>query len=100
MADEKIWPGRSDAKITIYYESNWINPGDDKANIEWTRKSLKEIQELSQSRTYLNFAGFGEEPEKLVRESFGSNFERLQQIKAVYDPDNLFRTNFNIHPKK
>jgi len=92
--------GNREAKFTINYESNWIDPDDDRANIEWTRQSLKEIQELSQSRTYLNFAGFGEDQEKMLRESFGGNFTRLQEIKAAYDPDNLFRTNFNIRPKR
>ncbi|MCK9264136.1 MAG: FAD-binding oxidoreductase [Deltaproteobacteria bacterium] len=91
--------GSREAKVTINYESNWIDPGEDDANVEWTRKSLRQIQELAQSRTYLNFAGFGEDQERLVKENFGKNLDRLQQIKAAYDPHNLFRTNFNIRPK-
>lgn len=90
--------GSRDAKFTINFEANWIKPEDDTANIEWTRKSLKQIQDMSQARTYLNFAGLGEEADKMVRASFGKNFERLQRIKAAYDPGNLFRTNFNISP--
>ncbi len=98
-ADETAF-GSRDAQFTINYESNWINPEEDSTNIEWTRSSLKEIQDLSLARTYLNFAGLGEDSDKMVRDSFGKNFERLQQIKAEYDPENLFRTNFNISPKK
>jgi len=33
-----------------------------------------------------------------VRASYGSNYERLAQIKARYDPANLFHVNQNIQP--
>jgi hypothetical protein len=34
----------------------------------------------------------------LVRSAFGSNYDRLAQIKRRYDPTNLFRLNQNIKP--
>ena len=45
---------------------------------------------------YLNFAM--EEGGSRVRASYGENFARLQAIKAIYDPGNLFRVNQNIPP--
>jgi FAD/FMN-containing dehydrogenase len=30
--------------------------------------------------------------------AYGTNFERLQKIKAKYDPSNFFRMNQNIPP--
>jgi FAD/FMN-containing dehydrogenase len=35
-----------------------------------------------------------------VAEAFGSaeNFAKLGRVKAQYDPDNLFRINYNIPP--
>lgn len=33
-----------------------------------------------------------------VQSSYGTKFARLQQIKGVYDPDNLFHLNANIPP--
>jgi FAD/FMN-containing dehydrogenase len=30
--------------------------------------------------------------------AYGSNYQRLQRVKADYDPDNLFRVNRNIPP--
>jgi FAD/FMN-containing dehydrogenase len=30
--------------------------------------------------------------------AYGKNLERLQRIRAAYDPDNLFRVNRNIPP--
>ena len=38
-----------------------------------------------------------DEPDRLV-EAYGGNMQRLQAIKARYDPGNLFRVNHNIKP--
>jgi FAD/FMN-containing dehydrogenase len=40
-----------------------------------------------------------EDEEDQVRVSYGAaKYERLAQIKAVYDPDNVFDRNMNIKP--
>jgi FAD/FMN-containing dehydrogenase len=50
-------------------------------------------------RMYLNFPGQGEEGDRLLEDTFGAtNFQRLREIKAKYDPDNRFRFNQNIRP--
>ncbi len=46
---------------------------------------------------YVNHLASDDKPEK-VRASFGQNYERLRQVKRVYDPTNLFRLNANIAP--
>jgi FAD/FMN-containing dehydrogenase len=40
-----------------------------------------------------------DEGQDRVRASYGDNYDRLAQIKAKYDPDNLFRVNQNIQPQ-
>jgi FAD/FMN-containing dehydrogenase len=46
---------------------------------------------------YVNF--LGEEGEERVREAYpGKTWERLSEIKARYDPTNLFRLNQNVKP--
>ena len=39
-----------------------------------------------------------EEGIERVRASYAGNYERLQRVKAAYDPDNVFRVNQNIVP--
>jgi FAD/FMN-containing dehydrogenase len=51
--------------------------------------------------TYQNFAGVEDSSVDAVRLAYRpEDFARLQDIKAVYDPGNLFRVNFNIPPKR
>jgi FAD/FMN-containing dehydrogenase len=41
-----------------------------------------------------------EEGEDRIRATYRDNYERLADIKAAYDPDNLFRVNQNIKPAR
>ena len=76
----------------------WKDATDDEANIAWARDSWENSQSFGHSdRSYLNFPGHGED-DTLTRSSFGSNYERLVQVKAKYDPTNMFRFNQNISP--
>jgi hypothetical protein len=85
------------APFLLGVESNWIEPADDEKNVGWTRAVCKDMQRFSPGAgAYLNFPGFAEEGEALVRASYGENYDRLQAIKKKYDPANLFRQNFNI----
>ncbi len=80
-------------------DSVWSDPADDAANLAWTRGLWERMRPYSQAgRLYLNFAGHGEDNEALVKASYGRNYARLAEIKAKYDPENLFRFNQNIKP--
>jgi FAD/FMN-containing dehydrogenase len=80
-------------------DSIWREAADDETNITWTRDFWKRMEPHSHhGRIYLSFPGLGEEGERLLRDSFGPNYARLQAIKRKYDPGNLFRFNQNIQP--
>ena len=55
-------------------------------------------ERYSTGSVYLNFPGLGEAEDNLARAGYGTNYERLAELKAKYDPDNLFRMNINIPP--
>jgi FAD/FMN-containing dehydrogenase len=90
--------GRRSAPFLFTAESTWTEPAENEANIAWARETLQHMQPYSHGGLYLNFPGFGEEKEALVRAAYGPNYDRLTQVKRKYDPENLFRMNLNIKP--
>jgi FAD/FMN-containing dehydrogenase len=85
-----------DHPYLIGVESNWDDPADDEANVEWARELVSALGERFAGGTYLNFGGFTEDGQATLQETYGANFERLRKLKAAYDPDNVFRSTFNI----
>jgi FAD/FMN-containing dehydrogenase len=88
------------AEFLLNPEANWIDPADDAANIAWARETIADLVPFSDGSRYLNFAGFQEEGESMMRAAFGPQYARLQALKAKYDPDNLFRLNQNVRPEQ
>ena len=68
---------------------------DEKAKHEaWVSEFAKAIEQ-SDKGAYVNFLG----RRTSLRSAYpGSTWDRLRQIKAKYDPTNLFRLNQNIKP--
>jgi FAD/FMN-containing dehydrogenase len=96
-ASESAFGDRS-APIWIGVEANWENSQDDEANIVWARECVADMRRFSGGGAYLNFPGFFEEGDRLIREAFGGNYERLVDLKNKYDPNNLLRLNQNVKP--
>jgi FAD/FMN-containing dehydrogenase len=75
----------------------WENATDSTRHIQWVRDGWGQMEPLMEDRGYINHIAEEDGVEK-VRASYGSNFDRLRQLKAKYDPNNLFRLNPNIPP--
>lgn len=97
--DASAFHGRHTAYV-LNPEANWHDPADDSANIAWVRSFFDAMAPYSDGSRYLNFAGFQEEGDALMRQSFGPHYARLAALKAKYDPNNLFRRNANIRPAR
>jgi FAD/FMN-containing dehydrogenase len=76
--------------------SQWSDPAESAANIQWTREFFEAMQPFFERGVYVN--DLGEEGDDRVKEAYGSNYERLAALKNQYDPTNLFRLNQNIRP--
>jgi FAD/FMN-containing dehydrogenase len=90
--------GGRDAPFMLSFDSTWMDPAESDRNITWTRQAWAAMHRFSSGGLYLNFPGFGEEKEDLLRAAYGPNYERLRLLKAQYDPTNLFHMNLNIPP--
>ena len=87
-----------EAPYLIGLEANFEDDADTERNLAWVRSAFDELRGFSDGGVYLNFPGFREEGEEILREGYGPNYERLAEVKAAYDPDNVFRLNANVAP--
>jgi FAD/FMN-containing dehydrogenase len=85
-----------DQPFLLGIEANWEAAEDDAENLAWARDLFGAAKAHSPAGTYMNFPGFAEEGEDLLRLSYGANYDRLKEVKAKYDPENVFRSSFSI----
>ena len=65
--------------------------------IAWAREQFAATAPFATGGSYSNFMpDDGEDP---VAAAYGANAGRLAEIKARFDPDNLFRMNHNVRPR-
>ena len=68
------------------------------AETAWARRFLEALQPHRAGSVYINFLDSDDDATR-VREAYGDRIHRrLAQVKARYDPDNVFRHNKNIPP--
>jgi hypothetical protein len=92
--------GNRRASHAITIDAVW-RTGEDfgDRDIAWTREFFAALGRFREG-VYVNFLGGDEEPGR-VREAYGDSvYDRLVDVKTLYDPDNFFRCNQNIRPTK
>lgn len=75
----------------------WAEPSESDHHIAWVRELWDRLQPHLEGSAYVNHLALDDAPEK-IRASYGTNYRRLSEIKARYDPSNVFRVNANILP--
>lgn len=87
------------APYLISVDGAWADPADDDRGVEFVRTLWDDLQAFGTGGTaYLEMLGEVDQPDELVRATHGDNLSRLAEVKAGYDPDNVFRLNRNIVP--
>ena len=97
LDEEHSAVGNRDAQYVLNLAGSWEQAGDDEANIEWARKAWSDMRSFSTGGTYINFLTEDEGPER-TEAALGKALKRLAEVKARWDPQNVFRTNRNIIP--
>jgi hypothetical protein len=73
----------------------------DPANVDairrWSIDYFEALHPYSAGGAYVNM--MMEEGQERVRAAYRDNYDRLARVKAVYDPDNVFRVNQNVQPR-
>ena len=96
----------NDETAFAYRDANWaqvivgVDPDPRKADLlsAWTNAYWDALHPFSAGGAYVNF--MMEEGEDRVRASYRENYPKLAEVKARYDPENIFSVNQNIRPLK
>lgn len=98
VPEEATAYGNRNALFNVSVDNTWQDPASNEEMIAWARTAWASLRELTDGGVYLNFAGLGENNDRLARAAYGRNYDRLVAVKRRYDPTNFFRGNINIAP--
>lgn len=77
--------------------SVWTDPGATEENIAWTQAAFGAMRPFFADHRWLNYFSDDDRTDA-VRAAYGSNYDRLVEVKRRYDPENVFHLNHNIDP--
>jgi FAD/FMN-containing dehydrogenase len=97
--DGAAYPGR-DVDHNIIIDAVWLPEQEDTVRASetaWARAFLDGLQP-HRAGVYVNFLDSDDDTSR-VREAYGdAPYQRLSEVKAKYDPENVFHNNKNIQP--
>ncbi|MEO3431202.1 FAD-binding oxidoreductase [Pelagibius sp. CAU 1746] len=94
--DATAYPQRK-SHFIMNVHTRWREAGQDAVCVGWARSLFDTMARYATGSVYVNF--MPEDEADRVEAAYGSNYKRLTEVKAKYDPSNLFRMNQNIRPK-
>ncbi len=86
-----------DVTHSVVIAGTWNDTSDNDKNIAWVRDYYNALRPYSEEGGYVNF--MSDDDQAKAPSNYGANYQRLRQIKAAYDPKNLFSLNQNIAPQ-
>jgi hypothetical protein len=81
--------------LDLFISAPWQGAEGRRRTLSWVRGLHDSLRPHAEG-VYVN--NLEDEGEARVREAYGPNYERLSQVKARYDPRNVFHVNQNIPP--
>ena len=74
----------------------WMDPSRNDENIRWVKDTEATLKPFGSVRRYTNYLGEDDMTDAGLRAAYGPNLAKLREVKAKYDPENVFRENLNI----
>ena len=94
--DATAYAGRA-AAFDLSADSDWKDPADDAANIDWCRRVMAVVESDGSLGAYAN--GNSDAGPEETRRIFGdAKLAQLAALKRAWDPDNVFHVNPNVAP--
>ena len=87
-----------DKQYMITIEGNWEDY-QNQPTLDWAAETERQLRRAGAEGAYAGFTGVDERDwEDWSKQVYGDNYGRLAEIKAEYDPGNVFSRNVNIDP--
>jgi hypothetical protein len=96
-ATETAFGDRS-APFIMNLIGNWSEASADAEQISWIRGLFSKLRPAMKPGVYVNFMS-GDEQDR-VPEAYNERWDRMVAVKSQYDPNNFFRLNQNVLPRK
>ena len=96
VATDAMAYGARDTQYVLNVHARWDDATDDDTCVSWSRNFFKATKPYASAGAYVNF--MTEEEGDRVESAYGTNYERLVEVKRKYDPGNVLHMNQNIKP--
>ena len=93
--DSTAYPHR-DAHHLFEMVTQWSNPDIDEETVSWAREVHSALAPYGTGGEYVN--NQSDDDRDRVKAAYGTNYERLVEVKNEWDPTNLFSSNQNVEP--
>jgi hypothetical protein len=87
-ADATAFPRRKGTQFCIQYYSSWMHAADTAAHIAKVAKVYAAMRPFMPGASYVNYCDL--DLPNYANAYWGANLPRLREVKAQYDPDNVF----------
>jgi hypothetical protein len=90
--------GDRSAPFIMNLLGSWSEATADDGNISWIRRLFNKLRPAMKPGVYVNFMSADEQDR--VPEAYHERWDRMVSVKTRYDPNNFFRLNQNVQPRK
>ena len=90
---DTAFPHRGATTMLVFF-TGWMDPAQDDEG----RQICRDWHAAFEKHSAGYYDNIEQDGDTRVARNFGPNYERLRQVKAMYDPGNQFRMNSNIEP--
>jgi FAD/FMN-containing dehydrogenase len=87
-----------DESWLVHILGQWTDPAETAAGTAWAKEFGSQLRAIGTGDVYLNLVTDDEDVDRVQAFWKDGPIERLAQVKAQYDPRNVFRFNHNIAP--
>ncbi len=88
--------GSRRAPYSFHCIAGWNDPERDEEVMSWASQLHADMAPHANGGVYV--LQIADDENHRIPAAYGANYKRLQELKQVWDPENLFQSNYNIPP--